>query len=136
MSIDLTSEILAAHADELNRDAAFDKEAFLASYPDKRDELDPLLDVAARVKRSLQPVRTPVAFRQRLHNGLILAANHQQAHKILVDKREEPQWGWLLGAAALTSAAGILALVWRVRSHEQKVSTLACAGPAMAVIEQ
>lgn len=136
MSIDLTTEILAAHADELNRNRAFDKEAFLAAYPDRRDELDPLLEVAARIKRTLQPVEPAPAFRERLHTGLIMAANHQQAHKILVEKRDDTQWGWLLGAAALGSAAGILALVWRARSHEHKVSALAQAEPALAVIER
>jgi hypothetical protein len=133
MSIDLTSEILAAHADQLNLNQALDKDAFLTAFPGKREELDPLLDVAARVKRTLKPVQPSPAFRERLHNGLMMAANYQQAHKILVERRDEPQWGWLLGAAALGSAAGILALVWRARTHEHRATALAEAEPAVAV---
>lgn len=116
MSIDLTSEILAMHADQLNRGEPVISDVFLAPYPEWRQELIPLLDVAARVKRTLKPVSPAPAFRARLHDGLMLAANHQQAHRILVARHEEPQWGWLLGAAALGSAAGLIALVLRARA--------------------
>ncbi len=129
MSIDLTSEILAAHADQLNSGAPVDTPAFLASYPDGPDDLAPLLDVAMRVKRALAPVRVEPAFRARLHDGLLLAAHHQRAGKILVEKRGEPQWGWLLGAAAIGSAAGLLAVVLRSRTLERRVT--AGDGPVM-----
>ncbi len=116
MSIDLTSEILAIHADQLNKGEPVATEVFLAPFPDRRDELAPLLDVAARVKRTLKPVKPATAFRSRLHDGLIMAASHQQAHRILIARHDEPQWGWLLGAAAIGSAAGLIALVLRARA--------------------
>ncbi len=116
MSIDLTSEILAMHADQLNTGEPVTTDAFLAPFPDRREELVPLLEVAARVKRTLKPVKPAAAFRSRLHDGLIMVASHQQAHRILIARHDEPQWGWLLGAAAIGSAAGIIALVLRARA--------------------
>src|SRR5512132_3359023 len=120
MSIDLITEILAAHAEQLNSGQSVETETFLAPFPDKRAELEPLLDVAERIKKTLKPVKPTPAFRERLHNGLMLAAHHQQAQRILIDKKEEPQWRWLLGAAAIGSAAGLIAMVWRARSQERK----------------
>lgn len=120
MSVDRITEILAHHADLLNSERLPERETFLADYPDQREELAPLLEIAARVKRTLVPVRPTPTFRKRLHDGLIMAATHQQAHRILIEKKDEPQWGWLLGAAALGSAAGLVALVWRARSREHK----------------
>ena len=106
MSTDLSSEILAAHAEQLNRGEPVETDAFLAPFPDRRDELAPLLDVAARVKRTLKPVKPAPRFRARLHDGLMLAAHHQQAQQILIARRDEPQWNWLLGAAALAQPPG------------------------------
>jgi hypothetical protein len=120
MSVDLSTEILSAHADQLNKGKPVDPDAFLAAFPGQQDELVPLLSVAARVKHTLTPVTPDPAFRKRLHNGLLMAAHHQAARKILIEKRGEPQWGWLLGAAAIGSAAGILAMVWRSRSQDHK----------------
>ena len=122
MSIDLMTEILAAHADQLNKSKSVQTDTFLAAFPGTHDELAPLLDVAARVKRTLKPVKPEPAFRTRLHDGLLMAAHHQQAHRILVEKRGQPQWGWLLGAAALGSAAGLIAVVWRARAQGQKAA--------------
>ncbi len=127
MSIDLTSEILAIHADELNKGEPVATDAFLAQFPDRREELAPLLEVAARVKRALKPVRPEPAFRSRLHDGLIMVASHQQAHRILIARHDEPQWGWLLGAAAIGSAAGIIALVLRARAGRVQAPAIAAA---------
>lgn len=130
MSIDLTSEILALHADQLNEGEPVATDVFLARFPDRRDELAPLLDVALLVKRTLKPVKPTPAFRSRLHDGLIMAAGHQQAHRILIARHDEPQWGWLLGAAAIGSAAGIIALVLRARGgHTQSPAMAAAAQP-------
>ncbi len=114
MSIDLVTELLAAHADQLNRNDAIATDSVLAAFPKDREELTSLMQVAARVKQTLKPVTPTPAFRTRLHDGLMLAAHHQQAQRIYIDKRGEPQWGWLLGAAA---AAGIIAVVWRSRTQ-------------------
>src|SRR5512146_2914406 len=114
MGIDLVTEILAAHADQLNRNQVVPTDAVLAVSPREREELASLMDVAARLKQTLKPIAPAPAFRARLHDGLMLAAHHQQAQRIYVEKRGEPQWGWLLGAAA---AAGIIAVVWRSRTQ-------------------
>ncbi len=113
MGIDLVTEILATHADELNRNQVVPSDSLLAASPREREELASLMAVAARLKQTLKPVEPAPAFRARLHDGLMLAAHHQQAQRIYVEKRGEPQWGWLLGAAA---AAGIIAVVWRSRT--------------------
>jgi hypothetical protein len=118
MGIDLVTELLAAHADQLNRNDAIANDSVLAAFPQDREELAALMQVAARVKQTLKPVTPAPAFRARLHDGLMLAAHHQQAQRIYIDKRGEPQWGWLLGAAA---AAGIIAVVWRSRTQPHPV---------------
>lgn len=112
MGIDLVTELLAAHADRLNKNGGVANDAVLDASPQDREELASLMQMAARVKQTLKPVEPAPAFRSRLHDGLMLAAHHQQAQRIYIDKRGEPQWGWLLGAAA---AAGIIAVVWRSR---------------------
>ncbi len=127
MSIDPITEILARHADQLNSGQPADLDALLSTLPEKREELEPLMDIATLVKRTLKPVKPAPAFRERLHDGLIMAATHQQAHRILVDKRDESQWRWLLGVAAIGSAAGLIAMVWRSRAQEHKVTAGAAA---------
>lgn len=129
MSIDLMTEILSAHADELNSGGQVRKEMYLAAFPGQPGELESLLDVAARVKRVLKPVKPAPAFRARLHDGLLLAAHHQQAQRILIEKHGEPQWGWLLGAAAIGSAAGLIAVVWRSRAERGQESRVAAVAP-------
>ncbi len=117
------TELLAAHAEQLNHPGergnggAAWREQLLANTPEQRAQVEPLLDMAERVKRTLKPVKPAPAFRARLHDGLMLAAHHQQARQIYIARRGEPQWGWLLGAAA---AAGLIAVVWRSRAQEQK----------------
>ena len=119
------TELLAAHAEQLNHPGdpgnggSAWREQLLANTPEQRAQAQPLLDVAERVKRTLKPVKPAPAFRARLHDGLMLAAHHQQAQQIYIARRGEPQWGWLLGAAA---AAGILAVVWRSRAQEHKTT--------------
>jgi hypothetical protein len=120
MSVDPIAEILAAHADQLNSGEPVRKDVLLAALPGRHEEIESLLDVAARAKRALKPVHPSPSFRRRLHNGLLMAAHYRQGHQIFIEKRGEPQWGWLLGAAALGSAAGLIAVVWRSRAQEQR----------------
>ncbi len=129
MGIDLVTELLAAHADRLNKNGGVANDAVLAASPQDREELASLMEIAARVKQTLKPVEPAPAFRSRLHDGLMLAAHHQQAQRIYIDKRGEPQWGWLLGAAA---AAGIIAVVWRSRSQAHPASMAAAELPPCA----
>ncbi len=129
MSIDLVTELLAAHADQLNRNDARASDSVLAAFPQDREELASLMQVAARVKQTLKPVTPASAFRSRLHDGLMLAAHHHRAQQIYIDKRGEPQWGWLLGAAA---AAGIIAVVWRSRTQAHPAPHAEAQLPARA----
>ncbi len=129
MGIDRVTELLAAHADQLNKNRAVPNDSLPAASPQDREELASLMAVAARVKQTLKPVEPAPAFRARLHDGLMLAAHHQQAQRIYIDKRGEPQWGWLLGAAA---AAGIIAVVWRSRTQAHPAPVAAVELPPRA----
>jgi len=81
-----------------------------------------LMEVTARIEQTLRPVPPAPAFRARLRDGLLMAAHHQQAHRLLSGARNEPPWGWLIGAAALGSAAGVIAVVLRSRAQVHKDS--------------
>ncbi|HEX7594350.1 MAG TPA: hypothetical protein VF429_09285 [Anaerolineae bacterium] len=84
-----------------------------------------LMDVAARASRTLRPAPLASAFRARLRDGLMMAAHHQQAHRLLSGVRNEPPWGWLIGAAALGSAAGLIAVVLRSRAQTHRTAASA-----------
>ena len=84
-----------------------------------------LMDVAARTARTLRPAPPAPAFRARLREGLMMAAHHQQAHRLLSGVRNEPPWGWLIGAAALGSAAGLIAVVLRSRAQMHRTAASA-----------
>jgi hypothetical protein len=122
MSLDRNTELLAAHADTLNQPGTFPSDA-RANQP---ADLAALFDVAARTKRALQPVTPTPEFRARLRDGLRMAAYHREMHELLVRQRAETPWGFLVGAAALGSAAGLLAMLLRARqsarTEEQTVA--------------
>lgn len=90
--------------------------------PDRFQQDAALMDIAASVGRALQPVQPAPAFRARLRDGLTMAARHQQMHQLLTTKRPESSWGWIIGVAALGSAAGVLAVVLRTRTQTSKSS--------------
>jgi hypothetical protein len=94
----------------------------LEPQDDRSEEPAPLQGVADRVRYTLQPVSPDHAFRARLRDSLAMAARHQQAQRLMAVKRGEPGWGWLLGAAALGSAAGVLAVMWRSRGQTHKTA--------------
>jgi hypothetical protein len=74
-----------------------------------------LLNIAARTRRALAPVAPTPEFRARLRDGLQMAAYHREMHELLVRQPAETPWGLLVGAAALGSAAGLLAMLLRAR---------------------
>lgn len=89
----------------------------------RRDPLEQdaaLMKIEASIERALTPVALAPAFRARLRDGLMMAAQHQQVHHALTAKRAEPTWGWIIGAAALGSAAGVIAVVLRLRAQSPK----------------
>ena len=111
-------EILSAHADALITDGA--PNPALDDLPDQQEEAKELMEIAKRTQHALQPVPPPPAFRARLHDGLRMAARLQQAHSPSGAKRSEPAWGWLIGAAALGSVAGVIAIMLRSRAQPHK----------------
>jgi hypothetical protein len=72
-------------------------------------------DITARTQRALTPVAPAPEFRARLRDGLRMAAYHREMHALLVRQRAETPWGLLVGAAALGSAAGLVAILLRAR---------------------
>lgn len=71
--------------------------------------------LAARLEGALVPVTPSAEFRARLQYGLQMAAYHREVHQLLVRPRAETPWRWLVGAAALGSAAGLLTILLRWR---------------------
>ena len=122
MNGDEITEMLAAHADELNARGA-NPPAHRSAPAAQGAELESLMDVAARVHRTLQPATATPAFRARLRDSLMIAAQRQSRERMAVASAAPPQlllpprgqWGWLIGAAALGSAAGLLAILLRAR---------------------
>lgn len=74
----LLTEILAAHADRLvaKTDLA---ENYLTMFPEGRASLAPLLNLAAQVKKAMQPATPDPVFRQELRQQLVTAARRQYA---------------------------------------------------------
>jgi hypothetical protein len=119
MSTKRVKEILSAHADALVTDGA--TSPGLDEIPDQQEEAKELMEIAERTLHALQPIPPPPAFRARLHDGLRMAAR-LQAHSPSGANRSEPAWGWLIGAAALGSAAGVIAIVLRSRAQPHKTA--------------
>jgi len=120
MSTKRVKEILAAHADALVMEGTTSPP--LEDLPDRIEEAEALMEIAERTQQALQPIPPPPVFRARLHDGLRMAARLQQAYS-LSGARHEPAWGWLIGAAALGSAAGVIAIVLRSRAQAHKTTS-------------
>jgi hypothetical protein len=118
MSVKRVKDILAAHADALVTDAA--ASPAVDELPDQPAEAKALMEIAERTQHALQPIPPPPVFRARLHDSLRMAARHHQTPALSGVKRSEPAWGWLIGAAALGSAAGVIAIVLRSRAPTHK----------------
>ncbi|MDE3088141.1 MAG: hypothetical protein KGJ80_01990 [Chloroflexota bacterium] len=90
---------------------------------EENTEIPELTGVVVRAARTLRPLQPAPAFRARLRDNLMLAAHHQQAHRLLVLESRAAKtllpakgnWGWVIGAAALGSAAGLIAVLLRTR---------------------
>ena len=74
----LFKEILAVHADQLVKGRAR-SEDYLDLVPEKEEELAPLLNVAERIKSTLQPITPAGAFETQLKRDLLAAAYLHQA---------------------------------------------------------
>lgn len=121
MSAQNVTEILAAHADQLNRGENVDTRSFLARLSGKRDEVAPLMTMATQLKDALKPTLIAPQFRANLHDELVMAARHRASQRFLIERRDST-WGWLLGAAALGSAAGLIAVALRAKHSRQMIA--------------
>lgn len=122
MSVDRLIDLLGRHAEVLNEPTRVSANVAADVSPQEQAEAVALFSIAERAKRALEPVAPASAFRARLRDGLMLAAHHQQTHRVLTEKRDEPAWGWLIGAAAIGSAAGIIAFVLRLRAQSHRLA--------------
>lgn len=116
-------EILAAHADQL-RDGLAKTSDYLAMFPDYREKLKPLLEIAEKVKHVLEPVEPAPAFCQSLHEGLIAAGRWKLAEGMPQLARRHVK-RILIGAAALgsvVSVAGALAYLKHSRTATKHAS--------------
>ena len=120
MSAERVKEILAAHADALVTDGA--ASPALDELPERQEEARALMEIAERTHQALQPMPLPPAFRARLHDSLRMAARHQQTRASFDVRRNEPAWRWLIGAAALGTAAGVIAVVIRSRAQAHRAA--------------
>ena len=120
MSVKRVKEILAAHADALVTDGT--AAPALDDLPDRPAEAEALMEIAERTRDVLHPIPPPPVFRSRLHDSLRMAARLQQSQYSSSTRRRDPAWRWLLGAAALGSAAGVIAIVLRSRAATRKTS--------------
>ncbi|HBY98765.1 MAG: hypothetical protein M5U01_05390 [Ardenticatenaceae bacterium] len=113
MDDDLVTEILAAHADRLAAGETGQAGTFLALFPARAADLEPLLRLAEDVARLLRPVYVPdPTFRAELKGDLL--AQHHQARATF--------WGWDTGrtlaavgvGSAAVAVAGLI-VYWRGR---------------------
>lgn len=104
-------ELLAAHADSLNRPATVE----LRLTPEEKEELRPLMETAEQLKRAMVPVEPSRAFVRSLGQELIGAARRQQSAARRLRR------AIIIGAAALGSALSVVGvvvlIVLRRRSH-------------------
>lgn len=75
MKEELLIEVLVAHADHLNADGDDSTDTYLAMFPEDRETLAPLLELATQLRLVLAPVEMPPAFRKQLHAALVQTAD-------------------------------------------------------------
>jgi hypothetical protein len=123
MTDKLLAEVLTAYTDDLNRGIA-SREIYLAQETEKQDELQALLYLAERLKRTLVSVQPSAKFVQNL--GCQLAAiGHGKTMRVVRDHWREI----FVGAAAVGSAISVIGLVaYLVRNRAQVKTPIASTG--------
>lgn len=119
-------DILATHADGLNRDEDLGDE-LLSQHQEQAAELAPLLQLAAALKAALTPVQAS-AFKKELGYELVKYGPPVVVLGRSVSKRRARAWLALAAAGSLISAAGVTALLLRrVRAVNETTSQPAAA---------
>jgi len=88
------------------------------SEPSSLAQSNELTGVEADVRQTLKPVAPPPSFRAHLRDGLMMAAQHQQAHRALGyarTTRYPARWLWLVMAALVGSLIGFVIVQLRLR---------------------
>ena len=115
-------KILSAHADGLT--GRLEAMGQINPTDAERDQLTPLLQLAERLHRNMQPVQPSAAFVRSLGQELMNNARHQ----VVLTKRLRKSV--LIGAAAIGSLLSIASLVgaivfvivrWRERAHARAI---------------
>lgn len=110
------AEILAAHADQLKKGQGKGSD-YLAMFPEYREKLKPLLEIAEKVKEVLELVEPAPAFCQSLHDDLLAAARRKLAEGVPQLARS-PGRQILIRVAALGSAVSVAgAIAYLIRSR-------------------
>jgi len=99
------AEILAAHADQLKKGQGKGSD-YLVMFPEYQEKLEPLLEIAEKVKEVLVPVEPTPAFCQSLHDDLLAAGQRRLAEGVPQLARS-PGRQILIRAAALGSAVSV-----------------------------
>jgi len=102
-------ELLAAHADALNRDETVDTADWLADYPSEAGHIVSLLQLARVIKQALAPVHPSALFKNELRQRLLQADFAPEAN----GSSHRAVW-W--GAAVVGSVLSITGLaLWLLR---------------------
>ena len=111
------AEILAAHADQLNKGRGKGSD-YLAMFPDYQEELKPLLETAEKVKGSLALVEQPApAFCQSLHDDLLAAGQRRLAEGEPQLARSHGRQIFIRAAALGTAVSVAGAIAYFIRSR-------------------
>lgn len=107
------ADVLVGYADHLN-DGKDVYDEFMMAFPECREELAGLMDVARRIKQVMSPRRPALAYRSALKSNLLEAAQHKVGPRITIRNPFRKQRIILIGAAigsAVSVLVGILAAV-------------------------
>lgn len=105
------ADVLIAYADQLAQGKSSPK-TWLEAFPEHRQELSVLLDIAARLKNALMPVRPDRVYREMLRVKLVDAARQRMMPRVSLRNPFARRRIIIVGAAvtsALSVAVGIIA---------------------------
>ncbi len=111
MEGDMIANILAAHADALNRDE-YATDDFLSRYPAQANDLASLFRLAEAIRETMPPVKPSDLFRVSLSRQL---GNFSSSMSPVdgPDERGEGRWWTVVAAGSLISVAGLAIYLMR-----------------------
>jgi hypothetical protein len=105
-------EILAAHADQLNSGEATGED-YLRLWPERDDELAPLLDVAEQVQSTLTPIAPASDFEEELKRQLLTTAHIRQVEGYTPPTPLRDLFTFVAAFAFIVSLATVIVIVQR-----------------------